>query len=602
MYKKGSSWNILLIPLNLLIIGIVAVRYLVLSYPDVGHDYSLAIPHIIDLFLFQRLNGVGIQWYTPTFGGGLPVFPDPNSIQYSLPVFLTFFFQPWNSIIISSVLIISAGFLASYYLFIRVLKLHWTSSLLGAIFFSANGFILQRIAVGHLGYQVFPLLAVAIVLLLDPALPRWIGGLIFSLTAASLIYQAGYFLIFIFAMAILISLPIIYIYRPEILSWKRLLTVCALGGGVGLLLTGSKIAAVYAFMRFFPRYLADNYPVGVGQGLVGIVFQLLGTMTLAPLLKLVGLHPSQLTEYMNTITGAHYGYWEFDMSLSPVVFGIILIGIYSFIRKPTRHLDLFRPRKKWVAWIFLFLVAWIVIEFILAKGFVYPRLRAFPILSSLHVNPRFTAAFIFPLAMLAALIYNAWAIRLSARKSISLFIVINIITLLPLATFFMIDQDLQGREYDISESFRIYEAIRSGDSLEITGINEDLSNTQALASHESNLYPYAPVFGYRLESFHPEVQDGAVWTVTDGYYNMTNPTGYVFPEINGTRPFERIRVGDEENLALFLSHQKTNWEIPVYQQILNWVSGVTFWIVLAVLGTYGALSWHRHRRELLRKV
>ncbi len=142
----------------------------------VGHDYRLALPSMLDTFLHYRVNGLSIQWYTPSFGGGLPVFPNPNSIQFSLLSLLTLLFQPLQSVMISSVIYILAGGLAVYFLFIRVLKLHWTASVLGAIFFSANGFIIQRVAVGHLGYQVFPLIPVLIFSLLDSSISWMIRG------------------------------------------------------------------------------------------------------------------------------------------------------------------------------------------------------------------------------------------------------------------------------------------------------------------------------------------------------------------------------------------------------------------------------------------
>ena len=85
---------------------------------------------------------------------------------------------------ITSTVYIALGGLACYYFFNRVLKLHWTSSILGMIFFSANGFIIERIAVGHLGYQTFPIIAILLVLLLDPSIPKVIAGLVFSLVVA----------------------------------------------------------------------------------------------------------------------------------------------------------------------------------------------------------------------------------------------------------------------------------------------------------------------------------------------------------------------------------------------------------------------------------
>jgi len=34
-----------------------------------GSDYGLALPGLLDSALHFRLNGLTIQWYTPTLGG-----------------------------------------------------------------------------------------------------------------------------------------------------------------------------------------------------------------------------------------------------------------------------------------------------------------------------------------------------------------------------------------------------------------------------------------------------------------------------------------------------------------------------------------------------
>ena len=44
------------------------------DYPLVGHDFSYFIPRLVDTDLYVRINGLAIQWYTPSFGGGLPAF------------------------------------------------------------------------------------------------------------------------------------------------------------------------------------------------------------------------------------------------------------------------------------------------------------------------------------------------------------------------------------------------------------------------------------------------------------------------------------------------------------------------------------------------
>jgi hypothetical protein len=113
-----------------------------------------------------------------------------------------------------------------------------------------------------------------------------------------------------------------------------------------------------------------------------------------------------------------------------------------------------------------------------------------------------------------------------------------------------------------------------------------------LSNHVSNLYPYEPIFGYLLENYHPEIKAGSIWDVSDGYYNMTNPAGYVFPEINGSRPFERIPVSERDKLEAFANHRQPDWKIPHYQQALDWVSGLAFVFAAAVLGFYGLRrSW-----------
>jgi hypothetical protein len=55
------------------------------------------------------------------------------------------------------------GGAACFHFLYRVLGLHWSSSLLGMVFFIGTGFYMQRIAVGHLAFAPFPLLALLMV-------------------------------------------------------------------------------------------------------------------------------------------------------------------------------------------------------------------------------------------------------------------------------------------------------------------------------------------------------------------------------------------------------------------------------------------------------
>ena len=586
------KWPIVILISNLIVISLVVLLFLNRSYPMVGHDYAFNIPQMLDTFIHFRVNGLSVQWYTPSFGGGLPAYPNPNNSQFSILELLTLLMQPWDAAILSTIIYISLGGIASYYLFKRVLRLHWTSSILGMVFFSANGFMMQRIAVGHLGYQTFPVIAIILVALLDSSISWGIAGLIFAFVVTMLIHQSGYFIIVTFGLSMLMIFPLVYILRPDIFSWKRLIGVISLGGVVALVMSASKLAAVFSFMRFFPREMADHYLTSPILSLFGITLQLLGTMNLMPLFWAARLDPNLLPKYLMFVTGGAYGYWEFDMSMSPIVFVILIAGVYRFFRSPRNYFHKLTVDRKWITWIFFILFTWLALEFTLANGWIYPHLRKLPILSSLHVNARFAAAFLFPLALSAAALYNRWITKWSRKKCILVFIILNVTTLLPLGTYFLLQNDPQRRSYNITESQEIYASILSGDSLEITGIGAEENNTQALSNHVSNLNLYEPIFGYMLENFHPEIKPGSIWDVSDGYYNMTNPAGYVFPEINGSRPFERIPVSEGDKLEAFANHRQPDWKIPLYQQVLDWVSGLAFVFVVAALGGYGLRrSW-----------
>lgn len=355
-----------------------------------------------------------------------------------------------------------------------------------------------------------------------------------------------------------------------------------------LLISLSKISAVYSFMRFFPRQIADTYEASILNGILAIFMQLLGTMNLLPIFKLIGADPNQLQEYIIAISKANeFGWWEFDMSLSPAVFGILIIGMFGFLGKAKKKVKASLAERKWIAWVLFFFFTWLTIEFTLSKGLIYPLLQKLPIMSSLHVNLRFAAAFILPLVLLAAFIYDGWISRWTKNETISIFLMLNILTLSSMNSFFMIKSDLQDRVYDATLSEKVYSIIRLGDPMTITGIVDSEDEMVALQLHESNLKPYEPVFGYDLENFHLEIHSGSIWDISDGYYNMTNPSSYVFPGNNDTRAFERIPISEKDKLEVFASHKQPGWKIPIYQRISDWVSGVSFVIVIAMLAVWG---------------
>ena len=592
------KWMYLSITLNLIILNGIVLAVINLRYPFVGHDYTYSIPSFLDSAIHFRVNGPVIQWFTPTFGGGIPAFPNPNHMQYSLPGLLALFLPPWTAMMLSVVIYVSLGFLAAYYFLYNTVKLGWTASLLGALFFSANGFIISRMASGQLGYFTYPLLPLFLILLLDKKLSLKVAAPLFGLLFATYVHSAGYFIIIIYGLSILLLLPMLFLFTPAHLDGKHLCWVLVLGGITGIAIAASKLVASFSFMSFFPRLIADNYPVSAIVGFLGIILQLLGTQTLVPLFLLGGLEPSTYPTFTRAATGTHYGMWELDISVSPVVFAIVLLCIVKFLHQPRKYLGLLTSHRERIALLLFMLCAWVAIEFVLAKGFIYPILRQLPVLSSLRGNVRFVGAFIFPLAFFAAAVYDRWSKTWNERKLLRTFLIVNLLTVLPLGSYFLFDQDMFWMFYDIAGPQKIYEQIKAGDSFEITKIGRpEGNNTGALLYRTSNLNLYEPVFGFDLENFHPRVENGSIWNTSNGYYNMTDPTGYIYPELNNNSPFDRFRTEDKETLELFARHVQPNWKIPAYQRILNWVSGIAFLVTFLYVGVQ--LIFNRsHRRSV----
>jgi hypothetical protein len=554
----------------------------------VGHDYTYAIPSFLDTALHYHLNGLSIQWFTPTFGGGLPAFPNPNNMQFSLPAFLSTVLPPWPAMMIFAVIYVTAGFLTCYYFFNHTLRLNWTASILGAIFFSANGFVITRIATGQIGYFAFTLLAAFLIILFEKKLSVKIATPLFGILAATYIHMAGYFVIIIFALSIIIVIPLLFLYKPDLFQRNRLALIIAAGSVIGITISMSKLVAVFSFMRFFPRLIEDNYSTSFPIGLIGVILQILGTQVLVPLFILAGMAPSSYPNFTRAATGSHYGMWELDVSMTPVVFVIILICLIKLFHNPKKYINLLTTNNKKIALLFFVLFLYITVEFTLAKGFIYPTLRQLPILSSLRGNVRYTGTFIFPLAFFSAATYNHWSKTWGKEKIFRTYLLVNLLAVLPLGSYFLFDKDMFWMFYNITTPQQVYEELRASKSFEITKIGKpEEKNTGALLYRTSNLNLYEPVFGFELENFHPQVTNGSIWNISNGYYNMTDPTSYIYPELNNNKPFDRFHVEDKRRLELFVKHLQPDWKVPVYQRALDWLSGLTF--LLAVC--YIIIQW-----------
>jgi hypothetical protein len=576
---------IILILLNLLAISAFIVWYCNRTYPMIGHDYRLFMPYMIDSYLHQKINGLTIQWYTPSFAGGRPVYSSPEDFQFSLQQFLMWVVNPWTAILASLLIFIMIGFIATYYFLKRLLGLGPLASILGAVFFIANGFYFEHAAVGHLTFQEFPLFAVIVIIFTHPRLPTWLGGVFLSLIITILLYS-GLHNISFFPLISIIFLPLLYLIKPSLLNWKKMLSIALLGGVLTALLSGSKVYAIYSFMQYFPRLIQDNYTTNLWTGVVGIIRQLLGTMTLAPFYQIMnGQHNIDFILDLTKSSGSPYEYWELDASISPALLILLAGGAVAFLlHKP--YLKAPVNKKRLIAEVCLILATWLVIEFSLAKGILYPYLRNLPILESLRANVRYVCAFLFPLAVVGAVIYDNWTKNWKSKtRTLIVFILLDGIALGSLMAFRSVPTQNLQYVCDYRPILDTYDKIRyEGETFPIKYVIPNAQPWSVFEENATNLIdPDNMEFNSLKGGYAAALHGGSVYDINNGYYNLIDPTGYLFPESNSSSRFERIPVSEKAQFLDFINRRQPDWKMPRRQQVLNWTS------MIALIAEFGIL-------------
>ncbi len=525
------------------------------DYPLVGHDFRYFIPRLIDTDLHLRLNGLAIQWYTPTFGGGIPAFPNPQHLQYSLVQALTFISDPWIAVLATTAIAIGLGFWGCYRIANTNLGAGPHAATLAALFFVSCGFVIQHAIVGHVGFQLFPVAAVMLWTLIDRRLPDLSRGALLGLLVTLTLYHGGGLILILEAMAIAICLPMLVAILPQLLEWRSLGQTSAVAVLFAAFMSAPKVLSGMMLMRQFPRQVEADPVVPLTQAAAGFVSQLVGVQSIAPVLMALDEDPSRAYGVLVRLTGTRrLGVWELDTGLSPLVLVCLAIGAWWAWRAwRSARIDLAPIQRAAIAVTVVGL--WIMTEAALGQGLIFPIVKTLPVMNSLHVHPRFGAAAILPLALLAGAGVDRW-LRTRPAAGIAMIAV----TLLAPASYFALPSEMHQRNFNVSPSLNDAKSLRGTDaSIDTLAA---VTDAQALSFNASSLKPYDPLFGYGNESFLPETREGRIRVLSDGYWNMTNPAGLVFPEQNGLRKFERIHQADRARLDQLLRRRQPDWNLP----------------------------------------
>lgn len=574
--------------LFLLMLGciIVSLFYLRIEsfFPNnqgfIGHDYSYFLPELLDGIYWHHVNGLSkVAWFTPSFGGGLPKFPNPQSLYYSAPQFLSFIINPLQSIKLTALLFGLFGFIGFYFLLRSVYRTSRYTTLLGATLFLFNGFYLARMIVGHLTYHSFmlaPLLAFCVLKSSQSTrsdVAKVIGG---SCLLAYMIYSGNIHLIpvILVFIAILIILNILIKGNRNDISYYSLkfLSIVTLA----MLLSAARLYASFSYLSLFPR---DFYALPGYKSLFGtmaICFQAL-------FLKAPEVFAGQLISTPN-----NFGLHEYEYGVTIVPLFILITAMIVSWKKIIHRIGKHR-------WTFALLVLLLTIPIFL--NYYLPIwnlvLKHIPFLKSSSTLIRWISMYIPIVIVLSSLSLKQLPWTDGIKNSIAL---LGILCTIVLSNYNLDNDRYHHENYDPEPLLLNYNNLKSevfkpqitGIGTEVTLHGITLKQNNLLIAGLSQQRPYEPIFGYRLETFPGKLLEPGPILLEDsiGRLNMKNPASLVFPTENNLAPGAQFHVSQSSSALKLANYKPHPFEIPLQQKAANFITLIT----LSLLIIYALVS------------
>jgi hypothetical protein len=580
-------------------------QYFPNTHGKLGHDYGLFLPKLLDGYFWFSSNGLlALPWFTPAFCGGIPLFPDPQSMYYSVPQFLTFVTDPLTSVYITFLLFATLGAIGFYLLLQRVFHTGPWLALLGAGLFVFNGFYAHRMIIGHLTYHPFMLIPLVAFFLLrsgpheaaNSARAVLFHGVMGGILLAYM-FQAGMVNVILPAIGSIIVIGLVYhlMGNTPVQFWRRVL--CA--AGIATALCSAKLVAAIAYLQYFGR---DMYTLPGTRTLLESVRIAWQSLFIAPALDL------GTAALVNVQWGLDRHEFEFGVTFIPLVWllggGIAWIYRLCVYGIPPRYL----PQQ----WLYLALMASVLLLPI-ALNYYTPTWNVFlkhlPILRNSTSLVRWISLYIPVVILLTAL---AGASLHHARPYLPLAVVTSLAIVVMIHSF-TDRQFYHAQSYDPSQIRAAYYAVQRRERFPVIthimmyadptgrGIMPPGRN-DVLTQGRSQLLCYEPLFGYRLEKFPVKtLRPGPVSAIHEGYLNVKNPVCYVYPLENACEPGDHFSVEQPEVVAAFIAYKPMPFRLPAWQQVANVVN------ILAIAGIGGFLlvsgsascrrRWKSHRER-----
>lgn len=521
----------------------------------IGHDYSFVLSNLFDGRIWFDKHGFNIEWFTPAYGAGLPKFPDPQNMQYSLPQFLSHFLSPITSLKMTFFIMLGMGYLFCYKSIKLLIKnpLDYTPHLCSIIFI-LNSFFLTRMMIGHITYHVFMLLPLSLFLFIKSTERNSLKYLFYQSLPLGYLFYGGasnYAPMYLFSLFLTAVICGNYLkIKPK--AYSTILFSFLLS----LIIAAPQIFSSLAFLKQFPRdHVTKPMFHTLGESLYyNFKMLFIGPIRSAYALPEQVLSPSFLLEQHEL---------EFNLTLIPLFILIVSIMWAYFsntVKSKIKHHSLHYSLA-------LILCGLMVFSLLMWKNPLSSwLLNTLPYFKNLSSLLRGLSVFVFPITLVVTLLYY----HLPHKTYLTI-----IIGLIAMIQFSFLDLQFYHKQYYKTTMIELgYEKYSDQQwTPVINGVSGPQGTpNQHFIYNKSTRHPYQPIFGYRLETYPGHqllISSPLSYTKTVGY-NFLNPACMVFPSLNQCNPGEHFK--DLNQLKSFLQYDSYDFKIPRYIQLSIWTA------------------------------
>jgi len=562
-----------------------------------GTDFSYFLPQLLAGYYWFLHNGpFSVPWFTAAFCAGVPYYGNPQGMYFSLPQYLTFVVGPTKALQVTFLTFAAMGMGGFYSLSRKVFGMGRWVALAGSVLFLFNGFFAARFINAHLTFHAFmlmPLLTVCVFAGTGSSARRAYFDIWILLGTLMLAYMVQSGMIHALPPSLLGIVGIIlvhgYFNGLRIVPFVRLLIM----GSIALAISAAKLVAGMAFLSQFPR---EMIPLSGFGGFWQSLVVALQSLFVTPAFGRGAAWLQNNQWFPDTKVILSYQEYEYGVTYIPAL--IILISLVTLlvtsIRRP-QHAKISSQRILIISMLGVLLAIPILLNWYEPgwNGF----LKRLPLFGNSSTLIRWIIIYI-PLVILISMLIVERAKGLRrVHPAMALVIIASV-----LSHNMGIDRQHYAikANYDFTKVETAYVQARSGapvpaisriewPRIPAPALMKRRDRNDALVGGGTNAQCYEPMFGHRLEEYpYTSLREGPTLRGNDGVLNIKNPACMQYPDANECQPGDHFASSNLAAATEFVNYRPFPFQFPWWQTLANWISVVSFLIVVAGIVAFGA--------------